>query len=70
MCRAVVVVKGGDADTTEVTGVYVFGSERRAESGMDDLEDAIESQDDYDADLEAIETDGDLVTYKVIIHEQ
>ena len=33
-------------------------------------EDAIESQDDYDADLEAIETDGDLVTYKVIIHEQ
>lgn len=67
---AVVVVKGGDADTTEVTGVYVFGSERRAESGMDDLEDAIESQDDYDADLEAIETDGDLVTYKVIIHEQ
>ena len=67
---AVVVVKGGDADTTEVTGVYVFGNERRAESGMEDLEEAIESQDAYDADLEAIETDGDLVTYKVIIHEQ
>ena len=66
---AIEVVKGGDPDTTELTAVYVFSSERRAELGLDDLQDAIEDHDRYDADIERIEVEGEFVTYEVTIHE-
>ena len=69
-CEAVVeVIKGGDPDTTEITAVYVFSSERRAESGMEDLEEFIEDQERYDADIEKIEAEGEFVSYEVTIHE-
>ena len=69
-CEAAIeIIKGGDPDTTELSAVYVFSSERRAESGLEDLEEAIEDQDRYDADIEKIEAEGELVTYDVTIHE-
>jgi hypothetical protein len=69
-CDVVVqVIKGGDPDTTELSAVYVFSSERRAESGMEDLEEFIEDQERYDADIEKIEAEGEFVSYEVTIHE-
>ena len=69
-CEAVVeVIKSGDSDTTDMAAVYVFSSERRAESGMEDLQEAIEDQDEYDADIEKIEAEGEFVSYEVTIHE-
>lgn len=69
-CKAAVwVIKGGDIDATQWGYVYVFTSERRAESGMDDIEESIlESEEDIDIDL--IEIDGDLVTIDVTIHHE
>ena len=69
-CEAVVeVIKSGDSDTTDMAAVYVFSSERRAESGMEDIQEAIEDQDEYDADIEKIEAEGEFVSYEVTIHE-
>ena len=69
-CEAVVeVIKGGDPDATDMAAVYVFSSERRAASGMEDLQEAIEDQEVYDADIENIETEGEFVSYEVTIHE-
>ena len=69
-CEAVVeVIKSGDSDTTDMAAVYVFSSERRAESGMEDLQEAIEDQEVYDADIEKIEAEGEFVSYEVTIHE-
>ena len=45
------IITGGDLDTTLLSGVYVFGSERRSESGADAIEEAIEGQDVLDVDL-------------------
>ncbi len=67
-CDAVLeVVASGDAENTVVTGTYVFGSESRAESGLEDIEDAIGNQDTYDADLNQIQADGQFVSYEVSI---
>ena len=69
-CEAAIeIIKGGDPDTTELSAVYVFSSERRAESGLENLEETIEDQDRYDADIEKIEAEGEFVTYDVTIHE-
>ena len=69
-CEAVVeVIKGGDPDTTNMASVYVFSSERRAASGMEDLEETIEEQEVYDTDIEEIEVEGEFVSYEVTIHE-
>jgi hypothetical protein len=69
-CDAFVeVIEGGDPDMTEVSGVFVFSSERRAESGMDDLQDVIEGHRTYDADIENVEAEGEFVSYEVVIHE-
>lgn len=69
-CEAVVeVIKSGDSDTTDMAAVYVFSSERRAESGMEDLQEAIEDQEEYDADIEKIEAEGEFVSYEVTVHE-
>ena len=60
-CDAVLeVVTGGDTENTTITGTYLFGSESRAETGVEDIEDAIDGQDTYDADLNEINTDGML----------
>ena len=69
-CKAAVwVIKGGDIDATQWGYVYVFTSERRAESGMDDIEESfLESEEDIDIDL--IEIDGDLVTIEVTVHHE
>ncbi len=61
------VVSGGDAATSQVTGVYVFVSENQAESGLDDIEVAIGEQNTYDTILDQIETDSQLVTYEASI---
>ena len=63
------VIEGGDPDMIEVSGVFVFSSERRAESGMEDLQDAIEDHRTYDADIENTEAEGEFVSYEVIIHQ-
>jgi len=63
-------VTGGDLDTTLVSGAYVFGSERRTESGLDDIEDGIEDQDRLDVDLTKIESSGLTVSYEAVIYEE
>ncbi len=69
-CESLVyAVQGGDVSQSKVSGVYVFRNENSAESGQDDVEDAIEDQTSYDVDLDEIETSGDFVTYKVTIHQ-
>ena len=61
-------VTGGDADKTEMFVVYLFRSERSAESVRDDLVD-----DGYsgplDVDLTDVSTDGEFVTYRAAIYE-
>ena len=64
------IVRGGDAYSTQVAGIYVFRRESSAETGVDDIEDSIEDQDTYDADLEQIEAEGVFVTYEATIHEE
>ena len=67
-CEAVLeAVISGDAQNTVVSGTYIFGSETRAASGLEDIENAIDTQDTYDADLNEIEADGPFVSYEVSI---
>ena len=67
-CKAVAEsVKGGDAGKTEIVGVYLFSSERRAQSGLDDIEDLLHEASD-DADFEEIKADGEFVTYRATIY--
>ena len=68
-CRAYAgAITGGDEDYMEVMGAAVFSSERRAESGMDDIEDEIEDDDSLDADLEEIRVDGEAVIFKLTVY--
>ena len=68
-CRAYAgAITGGDEDSMELTGAAVFSSERRAESGMDDIEDEIEDDESLDADLEEIKVDGEIVTFRVTVY--
>ena len=68
-CRAYAdAITGGDEDSMEVTGAAVFSSERRAESGMDDIEDEIEDDETLDADIEEIRVDGEVVIFKVTVY--
>ncbi len=68
-CRAYAgAITGGDEDSMEITGAAVFSSERRAESGMDDIEDEIEDDDSLDADLEEIRVDGEVVIFKLTVY--
>ena len=61
-------VTGGDAEKTEMSVVYLFRSERSAESVRNDLVD-----DGYsgplDVDLTDINADGEFVTYRATIYE-
>ena len=61
-------ITGGDEDSMEITGAAVFSSERRAESGMDDIEDEIEDDESLDADLEEIRVDGEVVIFKLTVY--
>ena len=68
-CRAIsLAITGGTEDSTEVTGSAVFSSERRAESGIDDLEDDIEDDDSVDVDIEEIKVDGEIIIYKLTFY--
>ena len=69
-CNAVVrVITGGDEDRTELTTVYLFSSDRRAESGMDDIEDSILDNEFIDVDIEEITASGEFVTLKTVWYE-
>ena len=59
--------KRGDSYVTEMEVAYVFTSARRAESGMDDIQDAV-YESDADIDLEKIEVNEDIVTIEITIH--
>lgn len=67
-CRAAAEsVKGGDAGKSEIFGVYLFSSERRAQSSLDDIEDLL-YESGADADFEEIKADGEFVTYRATIY--
>ncbi len=69
-CEGLVdAVEGGDVFESTVSGVYVFRNENSAASGRDDIEDAIEDESSHDADAEKVETSGEFVTYRAIIHQ-
>ena len=70
-CEAIVEsITGGDPDTTFLSGTYVFSSESRSESGARDLEDGIEDQRDYDADVDDIGVSGPTVSYEATVYER
>lgn len=62
-------VTGGSEGEADVSGAVLFSSERRAESGMDDIEDAIEDNNNIDADIEELKVDGEFVTFNLTIYE-
>lgn len=72
-CRAAAIaVTGGNEDTTTFTAVAVFSSERRAETALDDIEEAIEDDIDneiVDLDINEIQRSGEIVTFKTTQHE-
>ena len=69
-CKAIAIaVLGGNEDSADLSGVAVFNSERRAEAGVEDIEDAIEDNDRIDADIDEIKFDSDIVTFKVTRYE-
>ena len=69
-CEAAgVTIAGGDEATSQVTIAAVFRSERRAETGMEDLKEAIEGSKEVDADVEDTQLKGDLIVMKLTIHE-
>ena len=69
-CQAyAMAIAGGDVETTVLSGAYLFKSESRAESRVDDIEDGVYDSDDIDADIERISADGEFVTYEITVHE-
>ena len=69
-CDAIgMAITDGNEDETEISAAFLFSSERRAESGMDDIEDSIEDDDNLDADIEEIKVDGKFITFKLTIYE-
>ena len=68
-CESVaVVVSGGDEDGTEAVIGYVYGSEGRAESALEDIEESIGDSDEIDADIDEIGVDGDTVTVRLTVY--
>ena len=64
------VLTGGDEDESKVSVGVVFSSDRRAESGMDDLEEYIEDSDFIDADVDDIGVNGEIVTLNLTMCEE
>ena len=63
-------VTGGDDDESKITVAFVFSSERRAESGMEDIQDQIHGNNDIDADVDEIDVSGTVVTAKITVYEE
>ena len=63
-------VTGGDDDESKITVAFVFSSERRAESGMEDIQDQIHGNSDIDADVDEIDVSGTVVTAKITVYEE
>lgn len=72
-CRAAATaITGGNEDTTAYTSAAVFSSERRAETALDDIEEAIEDDIDneiVDMDINEIQRSGEIVTFRTTRHE-
>ena len=69
-CQAVAEsVTGGGGDKTEMFVVYLFSSERRAESATDDVEDSVNAK-SLDVDLADLKSDGEFVTFRATIYEE
>ena len=62
-------VVGGSPFESKVSGAYVFRNESSAESGRDDIDDAIVDESGYDADADEIDVSGVVVTYQATIHQ-
>ena len=60
---------GKDRDESEFVFGVAFRSERRADTGVEDLEDALEDQDDFDAEVKQTLVDGDTATLNVILFD-
>ena len=68
-CETVaIVVVGGDEKETEAEIGYVYRSERRAESAIEDIEESLEDSDAIDADVEDIAVDADIVTVEFTVY--
>ena len=61
--------KAGGGDKTEMFVVYLFSSERRAESATDDVEDSVNAK-SLDVDLADLKSDGEFVTFRATIYEE
>ena len=61
---------GGNVDVSLVSAAYLFSSEDRAESNLDNIEEALEDTREVDADIVNIDLSGDFVTYDLEIHEE
>ena len=72
-CRAAAIaITGGNEDTTTYANAAVFSSERRAETALDDIEEAIEDDIDNeiaDLDINEIQRNGEIVTFRTTRHE-
>ena len=72
-CRAAAIaITGGNEDTTIYANAAVFSSERRAETALDDIEEAIEDDIDNeiaDLDINEIQRNGEIVTFRTTRHE-
>ena len=72
-CRAAAIaITGGNEDTTAYANAAVFSSERRAETALDDIEEAIEDDIDneiVDMDINEIQRSGEIVTFRTTRHE-
>lgn len=68
-CQALAMnITDGDEETTFTTTHVLFSSERRAESGLDDVEDGFEDS-ERNIDVDEIEASGDIVTIKTTSYE-
>ena len=69
-CEAVALtVTGGDGDTTLLTMAVLFTSERRADSGLEDLEERMEASAEFDIDVEDARVRAELAVMELTIHE-
>ena len=63
-------ITGGTEETTSLRAAFLFSSESRAESSLEDIEEALLDTNEVDADIEDIGSDGEFVTYEITIHEE
>ena len=62
-------ITGGTDETANLRAAFLFSSENRAESSLDNIEEALLDTDEVDADIDSIGTDGEFVIYELTIHE-